>query len=97
VALEYDRTGDYPEEICKKAWQMELMYTKYPAEYGGSGLSMLEHYLVGEAINCDIAQMIGISHLSMGALDIGGTEEQKKRLMGRMCESYRSAAFCLIE
>lgn len=100
VALEYDKTAEYPEEVCKKAWQAGLMYTNIPTEYGGSGLSMLEHYLVGEALNyecCAIAQMIGISHLSMGAVDIAGTEEQKKRLLGKMCENHRSGAFCLTE
>lgn len=100
IALEYDRTGDYPEEVCKKAWQEGLMYTNIPTEYGGSGMSMVEHYIVGEALNyecCAIAQMIGIAHLSMGAVDIGGTPEQKKRLIGEMCESYRAGAFCLTE
>ncbi|MBF0528143.1 MAG: acyl-CoA dehydrogenase family protein [Deltaproteobacteria bacterium] len=100
LANQYDASGDYPESICRKAFDEGLMYTNIPKEYGGSGLSFMEHYIVGEALNyecCAIAQMIGISHLATGALDIAGTESQKKRLLGRMCERHRSAAFCLTE
>jgi len=100
VAVEYDRDGTYPEEICKKAHELGLMYTNIPKAYGGTGMSFVEHYLVTEAMNyecCAIAQVIGISHLATGAIMIGGTEEQKKKFIGKMTESYRSACFCLTE
>jgi len=100
VAIEYDRDGTYPEEILKKAYELGIMYTNLPKEYGGSGMDHVTHYIVTEALNydcCAIGQMIGISHLGTGALLVGGTEEQKKRLLGRMTESYRSACFCLTE
>lgn len=100
VALEYDKEGTYPEEILKKAHDLGLMYTNIPKEYGGSGFSYVEHYIITEALNygCpSIAQMIGISHLSMAPIQIGGTEEQKKKFIGTMTESYRSGCFCLTE
>ena len=100
VALEYDREGTYPEEILKKAHELGLMYTNIPKEYGGSGMDYVTHYVVTEALNyecCAIGQLIGISHLGTGAILLGGTEEQKKRLLGRMTESYRSACFCITE
>jgi acyl-CoA dehydrogenase len=100
VAVDYDRDGTYPEEILKKAYELGIMYTNIPKEYGGSGMDYVTHYIVTEALNydcCAIGQMIGISHLGTGALLVGGTEEQKKQLLGRMTESYRSACFCLTE
>jgi acyl-CoA dehydrogenase len=100
VAIEYDREGTYPEDILKKAHQLGLMYTNIPKQYGGSGMTYLEHYLVTEAMNyecCAIGQMIGIAHLSTAAILLGGTEEQKKKFLGTMTESYRSACFCLTE
>jgi acyl-CoA dehydrogenase len=100
VAIKYDRDGTYPEEIAKKAHKLGLMYTNIPKEYGGTGMSFVEHYLVTEAMNyecCAIAQVIGISHLATGAILIGATEEQKKKFIGTMTESYRSACFCLTE
>ena len=100
VTIECDKEGDYPEEILKKAHELGLMYTNIPKEYGGSGFSYLEHYIVTEALNYEgpsIAQMIGISHLSMAPIQIGGTEEQKRKFIGTMTKSYRSGCFCLTE
>jgi len=100
LAIEYDREGTYPEEIMKRAHELGIMYTTIPSEYGGSGMDHVTHYIVTEALNydcCAIGQMIGISHLATGALIIGGTDEQKKRLLGRMTESYRTSCFCLTE
>lgn len=100
IALEYDRDGTYPEEILKEAHAAGLVYTNIPREYGGSGMTYLEHYLVTEALNyecCAIAQVIGISHLSMGAIQLGGTADQQQRFIGRMTRGYRSGCFCLTE
>jgi acyl-CoA dehydrogenase len=100
VAMEYDREGAYPEALLKKAHELGLMYTNIPKAYGGSGMSFLDHYIVTEALNyecCAIGQQIGISHLATGAILLGGTEEQKKKFLGAMSESYRSACFCLTE
>lgn len=57
----------------------------------------MTYYIVAEALNyecCAIAQMMGISHLSTEAILLGGKEEQKKRFLGRMTESYRSGCYC---
>ena len=100
VALEYDRDGTYPEEILKKAHELGFLYTNIPKEYGGTGLDYTTHYIVTEALNydcCAIGQMMGISHLSTGALLVGATEEQKKKFLGRMTASYRSGCFCVTE
>ena len=100
AAIEFDKTGAYPEEICKKAHELGLMYTSIPQEYGGSGMDFVTHGVVTEALNydcCAIGQMIGISLLATGAILIGGTEAQKKKFIGQMCERHRSACFCLTE
>jgi len=100
AAVEADATGVIPEEILKKAHKLGFMYTNIPQEYGGTGMNHIDHYIVTEALNyecCGIAQMIGISHLGTGAIEIGGTEEQKKKFIGKMTESHRSACFCLTE
>jgi alkylation response protein AidB-like acyl-CoA dehydrogenase len=100
IAIECDKEGIYPEDVLKKAYELGLMYTNIPKEYGGSGFSYVEHYIVTEALNYEcasIAQMIGISHLSMAPIQIGATEEQKKAFIGTMTKSYRSGCFCLTE
>lgn len=100
VAIEYDRDGTYPEEILKEAYKIGFMYTNIPKEYGGSGMSYIDHYLITEALNyecCAISQIIGISHLSMGAIQLYGTTHQQKKFIGDMTKSYRSGCFCLTE
>ena len=100
AALEADEKGEFPEEILKKAHELGFLYTNIPKEYGGTGMNHIDHYIVTEALNfdcCAIGQMIGISHLGTGAIEIGGTEEQKKKFLGKMTESHRSACFCLTE
>ena len=37
VAWEYDKDGTWPEDVIKKAWEVGLMNTHVPEEYGGPG------------------------------------------------------------
>ena len=37
VAWEYDKDGTWPQEIIEKAWEVGLMNTHIPEEYGGPG------------------------------------------------------------
>ena len=37
VAWEYDKDGTWPEEVLRKAWELGLMNTHVPEEYGGPG------------------------------------------------------------
>lgn len=100
VALEYDAEPVYPEKILKKAHELGFLYTNIPEAYGGSGMDYLTHYIVTEALNydcCAIGQMIGISHLATAPIMLGATGEQKKKFLGKMTQSHKSACFCLTE
>src|SRR5438552_15336924 len=37
VAWEYDRDGTWPQDIIEKAWELGLMNSHIPEEYGGAG------------------------------------------------------------
>ncbi|HEX2438180.1 MAG TPA: acyl-CoA dehydrogenase family protein, partial [Methylomirabilota bacterium] len=39
VAWEHDRDGSWPEPVLKKAWELGLMNSHIPEEYGGPGVS----------------------------------------------------------
>jgi len=100
VALHYDKDGTYPEKILKKAHELGFLYTKIPREYGGVGMDYVTHAIVTEALNydcCAIGGMIGIASLATGAILLAGTDEQKKKFLSSMTESYRSGCFCLTE
>ncbi len=47
-AAHHDRTGEYPADIIKKAWDIGLLNLSIPSEYGGSGLDCLSACVVGE-------------------------------------------------
>src|SRR4051794_41862841 len=50
VAWEYDKDGTWPQEVLQKAWEVGLMNTHIPEEYGGPGPGFLSGCLVEEGV-----------------------------------------------
>ena len=50
-AAHFDRTGEYPLDIIRKAWELGLVNTDIPEKYGGPGLSSLDSVIVGESLS----------------------------------------------
>src|SRR4051812_49470095 len=50
VAWEYDRDGTWPEDVLRKAWELGIMNSHIPEEYGGPGPSYFDGVLVEEEI-----------------------------------------------
>jgi acyl-CoA dehydrogenase len=100
VAWEYDRDGTWPQEILEKAWELGLMNSHIPEEYGGPGVSYLEGALIEEELcwGCSgIGTSIGANGLATAPLLIGGSEELKKRYLGMLTDAPLFASFCLTE
>jgi acyl-CoA dehydrogenase len=100
VAWEFDKEGTWPQAILEKAWELGLMNSHVPEEYGGPGVSTLEGALIEEELawGCSgIATSIGANGLATAPLQIGGTEELKKQYLGRLTEEPIFASFCLTE
>ncbi len=49
-AAHYDKTGEFPAEIFKKAWELGLVNTHVPKIAGGMELGAIEGVLIGEAL-----------------------------------------------
>lgn len=81
VAAQYDKTGEYPWPIIKKAWELGLMNNHIPAELGGLDLDVFTTCLTAEelAYGCT-----GI----MTALEASG-------LGVRIADQVPSIIFCL--
>lgn len=43
-----DRTGEYPWDLVKKAWELGLINNTIPADIGGTDLSCLTECLISE-------------------------------------------------
>jgi len=99
-AAECDRTARFPEEIYRKAYDLGLMNLNVPAEYGGSGLASLEQCLIVEELAYACAGMttsIIANCLALEPIILGGSAEQKQRLLTPFCATYQLASFALTE
>src|SRR2546423_15521402 len=51
VAWEYDREGTWPQDIIEKAWEVGLMNSHIPEEYGGGGAGYPDGRPIGEGLS----------------------------------------------
>ena len=50
-AAHHDRTGEYPVEILKKAWETGLLNGHIPEKYGGLGLGVMDCAILSEELS----------------------------------------------
>jgi len=100
VAWEYDVDGTFPQDIIDKAWEVGLMNSHIPEEYGGAGASYFEGALIEEELawGCSgIQTTVGCNGLAGAPVLLGGSEEIKKKYLGLLTERPALASFCLTE
>jgi acyl-CoA dehydrogenase len=100
VAWEYDKDGTWPEDVISKAWEVGLMNSHIPEQYGGAGAGYLDGCLIEEELSwgCSgIQTSLGCNGLATAPVIIGGSEEIKKEYLGRLTEAPLLASFCLTE
>jgi acyl-CoA dehydrogenase len=99
-AAHHDETGEYPREVAKKAWEVGLMNTHVPQEYGGLGLGVLEGCIITEelAYGCTgIATAMEANTLAAAPIIVAGSDEQKKQFLGKLTSEPCFAAYCVTE
>ena len=99
-AEHHDRTGEFPYEVTKKAWEMGLMNTHIPAEYGGMGLGVLDGIIITEelAYGCTgIATAMEANALASAPIMVAGNDAQKKQFLGMLTAEPKYAAYCVTE
>jgi len=100
VAWDLDKDSTFPREIIDKAWDVGLMNSHIPEEYGGPGLDYLTGCLIEEELGwgCSgVGTSLMCNGLATAPVLIGGSEETKKEFLGRLIEEPRLASFCLTE
>lgn len=86
----------YPFEVIKKAHAEGLLNVHVPEAYGGAGLSVFSSSLVSEelAYGCTgIQTAIEANGLASAPIILAGTEEQKKKYLGRLTEEPLMCAY----
>lgn len=82
------------------AWELGLVNTHIPTEYGGLGLSTLDGVIIAEELAYGCSGMMTAMEgngLAEAPVIIAGNEEQKKKYLGRMTEAPLQAAYCVTE
>src|SRR5439155_21532407 len=100
VAWEYDKDGTWPQDIINKAWEVGLMNTHVPEEYGGPGASYFDGCLIEEELSwgCSgIQTSLGANGLAGAPVLLAGSEEVVKEFATSLIESPKLASFCLTE
>jgi acyl-CoA dehydrogenase len=100
VAAQYDRSGEFPHEIVKKAFQAGLVYGPIPEKYGGGGLGAVDQLLIAEELSAGcagISTAIAINSLAAIPLVNHGSTEQKERYLGSACREEKLMALCVTE
>lgn len=99
-AAELDRTGDFPMDIFKKAFELGLVTEIIPTEYGGMGLPLLDHCMISEKIayGCTgVGTALSANGLGQAPVLLFGNEEQKKEYLGRCAAEPLLCAYAVTE
>jgi acyl-CoA dehydrogenase len=100
VAWENDREGTWPEAIVEKAWEVGLMNSLVPAEYGGPGAGYVDEVVMAEELgwgDAAVATTLGANGLAATPVLLGGSEETKREFLGRLTEAPVLASYALTE
>ena len=100
IAAACDRDAKFPMDVFERAWEIGLVNTTCPAEYGGPGLGELENAMVSEelAYGCSgIQTSILANVLSLTPIKLAGTEEQKKKYLGMLTDAPIMASYATSE
>ena len=96
AAAHHDQTGTFPRDIIRKAWELGLVSTCIPEEYGGVGLSVLDSCIAVEELawGCSgMATSIMCNDLGLMPILVGGNEDQKKRFLGACTSDFSLVSF----
>jgi acyl-CoA dehydrogenase len=100
VAWEHDKDGSWPQEVFDKAWEVGLMNTHAPEQYGGPGLDFLDGCIIEEELSwgCSgITTSLGANGLAAAPVALGGSEAVQAEYFTDLTENRSLASFCLTE
>ena len=100
IAGECDKTHKFPNDVFKEAWELGFVNASVDEEYGGSGLSEVDHVLLTEelAFGCTgIQTSITANTLAATPIMLAGSDDIKKKYLGSLTSEPIFAAYALTE
>ncbi len=100
VVAECDRTGKFPMDLYKEAFELGLLVPEIPEPYGGAGLGVLENCLIIEEFDwaCSgIGTSLSAASLCAAPIILGGSEDQKTKWLGALAKDGVIGAYATTE
>jgi alkylation response protein AidB-like acyl-CoA dehydrogenase len=99
--MKWDEAGEFPLAIIKELGKLGLLGIVFPTEYGGAGMGYIEYVTAIEELS-RVDGSVGIivaAHTSLCSnhIFIAGTEEQKKKYVGKLATGEYIGAWGLTE
>jgi len=99
-AAKYDKAQEYNYDAARAAGEAGLFRTFIPEEYGGNGAGILALALVVEELakaDSGFGVAFAVNALGSFPIIVGGTDEQKQRILPQVAAGKKFMAFCLSE
>jgi len=99
-APEFDRSMEFPWPLIKKIWELGILNPMVPESCGGPGLGCVESSIIAEEISWGCSGVFTAAYgnaLASSPLLVAGSEELKKKYLGRLIEEPIVAAYCVTE
>ena len=100
AAPHHDESGDWPDAVMKQAWELGLVNAHIPESVGGLGLGTFEGVLIDEELGwgcTGIATAMTANTLAQTPIIVAGTDEQKKKWLGRLAEAPLLCSYAVTE
>ncbi len=100
VAGLYDETGEWPEKVLRKAYDLGLINCHIPEEFGGLALPTFDACLVDEELGygcTGIATALTANSLAQMPVIIAGSPEQKKQWLSPFASEHAICSYAVTE
>jgi acyl-CoA dehydrogenase len=100
VAAHHDETGEWPDTVLRKAWELGLVNVHIPESCGGLGLGTLDGALIDEEMGwgcTGIATAMSANNLAQVPVIVAGTEEQKKKWLSPFIDAPLQCSYAVTE
>ena len=101
IAQQIDKEQEVPRSLIAKAGAIGLLGVPFPEPYGGAGLGETGYCVVLEEVGrvCASTGVTIGAHVGLAGFSIllGGTEDQKRRYLPKICSGEMLGAYALTE